>query len=195
MDEADWKVVVLGGSNVGKTSLIHRYTSKTFIDGTLPTIGVGVCTVPVPSGDPNRQIAIWDTSGEERFFAITPQLLRGAVGMILVYDRTSVVSFRCLDRFMGMFLDICAQGKLGSLPILLLGNKSDCESAIEVSEVDVLEWQTSQLIQLQYNVSAKTGDSVDEAFDAFLVEVAKPRPLERPPTLELPDSRESDACC
>jgi small GTP-binding protein len=196
VEEGDWKVVVLGLCHVGKTSLIRRYTDKDFVEGALPTIGAGFCTVKVPNGEHDASIMIWDTSGQERFAAITPSLLRGAVGMILVYDVTDHDSFLGMDKFLGMFLDTCAHGKPGSLPVLLLGNKSDCETEIAVSELEVNDWLTSNEVGLHYRVSAKTGDNVDDAFAAFITEVLRPKLLDRPPMIQLTDKPpEPTTCC
>jgi GTPase SAR1 family protein len=145
------------------------------------------------TADQDIKIALWDTSGQERFFAITPSLLRGASGMVLVYDRTNLESFKSLDKFMEMFTNTCAQGRLGSLPVLLLGNKSDCVEGIEVPERDLVGWMASNQIKLHYNVSAKTGDNVREALEAFLRELIPLRELMRLP--RLPAVEESSGCC
>jgi GTPase SAR1 family protein len=112
-----------------------------------------------------------------------------------VYDLTNAESFHDLDRFMEMFIDTCAHGELGHFPVLLVGNKSDLEGQIDGLDADVTEWANANQVQLHFHVSAKTGANVEEAFAAFLTEVIRPRPLDRPPRMELTQPPQEKGCC
>jgi small GTP-binding protein len=193
-EEGDFKVVVLGTCSVGKSSIIYRYSNKDFIDGALATVGAGVCELKVNHGKREYQLMLWDTAGEERFRSVTPSLLRGASGAILVYDLQRRESFTGLDEFLKMFLDTCAEGQGGELPVLLLGNKLDL-GEIAVSEEMVREWMSVNQIGLHFQVSAKTGQNIEEAFEAFIGLLLQPRSADRPVRLEIDGRTPNGTCC
>jgi Ras-related protein Rab-18 len=91
------KILIIGESGVGKSSLLLRFTDDLFDPSMAATIGVDF-KVKTLTVDGNRaKLAIWDTAGQERFRTLTPSYYRGAQGAILVYDATSYDSFRKLD--------------------------------------------------------------------------------------------------
>lgn len=116
---------------------------------------------------------VWDTAGEERFRSVAPSLLRGTNGLVLVYDITNAKSFNDIDLYMEMFLDTINLNPSSTLPVLLLGNKSDLEN-VEVSEEQVEDWKTRNNVEFGYRVSAKTGDGIDSAFDTLVKALVKP---------------------
>ncbi|KAI9494819.1 ras family-domain-containing protein [Zychaea mexicana] len=87
------KVVVLGATGVGKTSVVIRYVQKTFSASSTSTIGASFMTKKLTVDDCHVRLQIWDTAGQERFRAMAPMYYRGAQAAILVYDITSEESF------------------------------------------------------------------------------------------------------
>uniref|UniRef100_T1HUX1 Origin recognition complex subunit 5 C-terminal domain-containing protein n=1 Tax=Rhodnius prolixus TaxID=13249 RepID=T1HUX1_RHOPR len=94
--QATYKVLVLGDSNVGKTCIVHRYCDETYYDTYISTIGIDfkqkiICVDGTPI-----KMQIWDTAGQERFRTLTTAYYRGAMGILLMYDVTSMESFNNL---------------------------------------------------------------------------------------------------
>jgi len=163
----DLKIVVLGPAGVGKTCVIHRYCNQTFLATTFSTIGAGFFpkTIQVDSTEVNMMI--WDTAGEERFRSVAPSLLRGANGLILVYDVTYAPSLDDLEVYLTMFLETVDYDQSLPLPVLLLGNKGDIPEK-SVSEEMITQWMGKFGVVNHSIISAKTGDGVNEAFKMFI---------------------------
>lgn len=191
----DMKVVVLGSANVGKTSIINRYCNGIFIDDTLNTIGAGFFTHTVNIDDYEVTLMLWDTAGEERFRSVAPSLLRGTNGLVLVFDLTSPESFSNIDIYMEMFLDTCEVDMAHELPILLLGNKMDLNSQ-NVSDDNIQNWLTSNKVTHYFEVSAKTGLNINEAFMEFLQAIVQPLELQTGPPIQIVyNNSEKQSCC
>lgn len=163
ISSVDLKLVVLGDASVGKTSIINRYCNNQFNEDTLSTIGAGFFTHTINMADREVTLMVWDTAGEERFRSVAPSLLRGANGLILVYDVQSLPSFENLDIYMEMFLDAVNVTTMSPMPVLLLGNKADLGN-FSVGEQLVRNWKEKNHVVFSYNVSAKTGENVEDAF-------------------------------
>lgn len=96
-----FKVVMIGDSGVGKSNLLLRYTKSDFNMVSKTTIGVEFATKKVTTQDgKNIKTQIWDTAGQERYRAITTAYYRGAVGALLVYDITSMTSFKSVPQWL-----------------------------------------------------------------------------------------------
>ncbi|KAH0789257.1 small GTP-binding protein [Histomonas meleagridis] len=161
----DLKIVVLGPVSVGKTCVIHRFCNGTFLQNTQATIGAGFVPHTMHIDETEINIMLWDTAGEERFRSVAPSLLRGANGLILVYDVTNLQSFGEIEIYLNMFLDTAEFDQQQPLPVLVLGNKSDMES--QVSDETIQQWAQKHNINQTAKVSAKTGDGITEAFEKY----------------------------
>lgn len=97
-----FKVVLLGESNVGKTSLLKRFTSDEFENNAAPTVGVDYATRHVETHDHNTiDVQVWDTGGQERHHsAITAGFYRSVVGALIVFDLTNHDSFERCQRWL-----------------------------------------------------------------------------------------------
>ena len=163
----DLKIVVLGPAGVGKTCVIHRYCNQTFLTTTLATIGAGFFPKTIRIDGCEVNMMIWDTAGEERFRSVAPSLLRGANGLILVFDVTFAPSLDELEAYLNMFLETVDYDQTLPLPVLLLGNKGDIEEKA-VTEEMINDWKTNHNIPNSVIVSAKTGNNINEAFETFI---------------------------
>ena len=158
----DLKIVVLGAACVGKTSVILRYCNDSFDSDTQSTIGASFFTHVLKYNDTDVTLMLWDTAGEERFRSVAPALLRGANGLILVYDVTQQQSFEEIGTYMEMFLDNVQVDLSSTLPVLLLGNKDDMPNQV-VSKFDTERWCEKNHVSMHHRVSAKTGVGISEA--------------------------------
>merc|ERR1719231_1596660 len=98
------KVIILGDSGVGKTSLMNQYVHKRFSNQYKATIGADFLTKEVMIDDKLVTLQIWDTAGQERFQSLGVAFYRGADACILVYDITNPKSFDHLDSWRDEFL-------------------------------------------------------------------------------------------
>ena len=158
----DMKIVVLGASSVGKTSILYRYCNGVFQNGTLPTIGAGFFTHLVQIDDWNMTLILWDTAGEERFKSVAPSLLHGANALILVYDVTKKETFDEMGVYYDMFMDNVDVEMSKELPILVLGNKIDLVDSEHIADNVVKEWCKFSRIPLEFRCSALSGENISE---------------------------------
>lgn len=185
----DMKIVVLGSSYVGKTSIINRYCNGTFIEETRSTIGAGFFTHSLTVDDIEVTIMLWDTAGEERFRSVAPSLLRGANGLIIVFDITQKQSFDDIDIYLDMFLDHYKVEQDQEIPVLLLGNKTDLGNKI-IPDESIEKWKKKNHVSLYYEVSAKTGLNIEKAIEELVHEIVVPQqvydstPIKIDPTVQ-----------
>ena len=90
------KIVLIGNSNTGKTSVLLRFTSESFNDGMQNTVGVDFKIKSLQVDDKIAKVQVWDTAGQERFRSISQAYFRNAHGCIAVYDVTNKKSFDAL---------------------------------------------------------------------------------------------------
>lgn len=195
-DGIDLKIVVLGAASVGKTSIIHRYCNGIFQPDTLSTIGAGFFTHTIQVDEMEVTLLLWDTAGEERFRSVAPSLLRGANGLVLVYDVTQSATFDDLNIYLEMFLDTVQVDMACQLPVLLLGNKIDIENR-EISPAQVEAWCAKNKIVQNYLVSAKDGTNIELAMDTLVQSLLKPvQTSDRPPLQLTPvPATQNKSCC
>ncbi|XP_076837211.1 ras-related protein Rab-18-B [Brachyhypopomus gauderio] len=160
------KILIIGESGVGKSSLLLRFTDDTFDPELAATIGVDfkVKTIAV---DGNRaKLAIWDTAGQERFRTLTPSYYRGAQGVILVYDVTKRDSFTKLGNWLNELETYCTRNDLVKM---LVGNKIDKDNH-EVDRNEGLKFARKHSM-LFIEASAKTRDGVQCAFEELVEKI------------------------
>nr|GMD94097.1 ras-related protein Rab7 [Ipomoea batatas] len=133
------KVIVLGDSGVGKTSLMNQYVHKRFSHQYKATIGADFVTKELLIDDRLITLQIWDTAGQERFQSLGVAFYRGADCCVQVYDVNVMRSFDSLDNWHEEFLK-------------------------QVSEKKAQEWCSSKGNIPYYETSAKEDLNVDAAF-------------------------------
>uniref|UniRef100_A0A8D3EFS3 small monomeric GTPase n=1 Tax=Scophthalmus maximus TaxID=52904 RepID=A0A8D3EFS3_SCOMX len=136
------KILIIGESGVGKSSLLLRFTDDTF--------------------DPEQA----DTAGQERFRTLTPSYYRGAQGVILVYDVTRRETFAKLDNWLNELETYCTRNDLVKM---LVGNKIDKENH-ELDRAEGLKFARKHST-LFIEASAKTRDGVQCAFEELVEKI------------------------
>lgn len=163
---AQFKLVLLGESAVGKSSIVHRFVKNTFDDMRESTIGAAFLTQTITLDDLNTTIKfeIWDTAGQERYKSLAPMYYRNANAALCVYDITSQSSFQ---KAQDWIKELKRQAPDG-IVIGLVGNKADMEDDRQVQALDVEEYiqiMSQDLAKVIYaECSAKTGDGVLDIF-------------------------------
>merc|ERR1711935_753877 len=122
------KVIILGDSGVGKTSLMNQYVNKKFSNQYKATIGADFLTKEVQVDDRLVTMQIWDTAGQERFQSLGVAFYRGADCCVLVYDVNNGKSFDNLDNWRDEFLIQASPTDPDNFPFVVLGNKVDHEN-------------------------------------------------------------------
>jgi Ras-related protein Rab-7A len=119
------KVIILGDSSVGKTSLMNKYIRKTFFASYKATIGADFLTKQINSETDIITLQLWDTAGNERFQSLGVAFYRGTDACILVFDITNQKSFQNLQHWYDEFLILTSPTNPESFPFILIGNKTD----------------------------------------------------------------------
>jgi Ras-related protein Rab-1A len=154
-----FKLLLIGDSGVGKSSLLLRFADHTFDDRYISTIGVDFKIRTVDLQGKTIKLQIWDTAGQERFRTIVSSYYRGAHGIIIVYDVTDRDSF---DNVKHWLSEVDRYG-VENVEKLLIGNKSDLTSKRRVDPAEAKELAERLGIQM-IETSAKQSTNVDKAF-------------------------------
>ena len=157
-----FKVLLLGNSNVGKSSLFLRFVDDIWNDTFVPTIGVDFKIKTLEIDEKKIKMQIWDTAGQERFKNIISSYYRGAHGILLIFDVTDKESFKNLSNWL---IEIEKNGNKNVLK-LLIGNKTDLEDKRVISYNQGKEF--ADTYGLKYiETSAKKNMNVKEAFETL----------------------------
>jgi Ras-related protein Rab-1A len=163
-----YKLLLIGESNVGKTSIILRYTDNQFKTSGISTLGVDVKCKYVSLNNTKIKLDIWDTAGQERFRGLAKNYFRGANGFILVYDITDKKSF---DRLKGWIND-AKEKACSDYKMIVVGNKKDCQEDRVISFDTLAEFGKKNNV-LFFEVSAKTGEGIEKIFNSMVEELLK----------------------
>jgi small GTP-binding protein len=163
-----FKVVVVGSSGVGKTSIVEFLQSGVFKAESQPTIGVQFKTYSLETDGEAVKLQIWDTAGQERFRAIAKAYFRNALGGILVFDLTNRQSFDDLNLWINDLNTLCA----ANAHVILVGNKADLLDEREIVESEAQSF--AQRYNLTYlETSAKTGANISETIVRLATEILR----------------------
>ena len=158
------KILTLGDTSVGKSSIVLRFTEEKFDDNQFSTIGIDFKTKFIKRGDSSIKVLIWDTAGQEKFQNIARQYYKGANGVLLIYDIGNRKSFQRIDFWLKELKD---NNRLEELFICLVGNKIDMEDNREITREEGEKYAKDNNI-IFFEVSAKTGDGINLLFDKVI---------------------------
>jgi small GTP-binding protein len=162
------KVVFLGDTGTGKTSLISQYIDHSFTDQTMPTVGGMGRRVCCNYRDKLVDLVIWDTAGQERYRALIPLYYRGAAAAILVFDVCEHRSFMRLQTWVTEL-----RSNVVDLILVVCGNKVDLERTVPETEAEEMAMNAGAAY---CETSAKTGFGVDHLFQTVVRLIAEMKP-------------------
>lgn len=179
-----FKIVLLGGSTVGKSALGVRFFLDKWIENTPATIGAAFMTREMIIGDKKIQVSIWDTSGAERYNSITPMYVRGSQAVIICYDLSREQSVEQATAAIHLVL------QQEPRPLLfVVGCKRDLACQPYYAPEDLRMATSDKTVRF---VSAKKGQGVQDLFNAVLESLVERGPVEVPPDIVNLDEPEID---
>ena len=160
------KIVAIGDSGVGKTSLIQMFENAKFTESFKPTIGADFSNKEIRTSTGRLvTLQIWDTAGQERYQSLGTAFYRGADCCLLVYDLTSKQSFENVLMWKNNFLSKSMVSNPDSFPFLVVGNKLDLEQSqrsVAYKQLEKFSKENGEMLFVE--ASAKSNLNVEQAF-------------------------------
>ncbi|MHA2073274.1 MAG: Rab family GTPase [Candidatus Hodarchaeales archaeon] len=171
------KIILIGDSAVGKTTLRDKYMGKKFNSNYIPTLGadfVGkTALIKTNSGWKEINFQIWDLAGQPTFKQTRAMYYRGAYGALLLFDINSSESFHNLENWME---ELTKNVKSSQIILCIIGNKIDLRSDSSITTKEAKKTIQENITQkyplvnkdvIYVETSAKTGENVNRAFQAL----------------------------
>ena len=160
-----YKICIVGNGGVGKTSIVQRYTDKSFNENYIMTVGSNFSEKYIEFPEfPDYKISLllWDLAGQERFSCMRPLFYQGTRALIYVFDLTRRDTFIDLINW-----KIEVDEIVGSIPRILVGNKLDLAKQgmreITNQEADAIKEQLNACVY--FETSAKDGSNINKVFN------------------------------
>lgn len=160
-EKISFKIILLGDSTVGKTSLILRFCEGKFENESIATIGIDTKCKYLKRDNKKIELKIWDTAGQERFKSIAKNSYKGADGILLMYDISNKKTFNSVKNWIDNIKESMDLNKIG---FIVVANKCD----LDKDEWEVTEEMKEKLKETQnvkiIDTSCKSNINVDETF-------------------------------
>ena len=197
-----YKLIFLGDQSVGKSCILNRFMNDTFTEEYQATIGLDFQSKNVQIDNQDIHLLLYDTAGQEKFRALIPMYTRDANIILLVYDVTSKDSFLHLSDWLRDLTNVEKEEVI----FAVVGNKTDLDDRREVNSNEGENYAKEHDFIFK-EVSAKTGDGINELFDVILKEMLKKKtkllPHPQPKVINQqgfgggiePEVGKKDCCC
>ena len=167
------KIILVGDSSVGKSSILLKYDSNTFLDIYNATIGMDFIYKDVQVDGIKIKLQVMDTAGQEKYRSMIPSYFKGVDGIFLVFDLSQRSSFDSLDnwiKIIGNYFNITPNN------LILLGNKSDLSEirAVDKEEIDTFKDKNKNIEYRE--ISTKNKEEVDNVFEDLVKLILKDKP-------------------
>ena len=160
------KIMFIGNSSVGKTSIIKRYSKNIFSTSYISTLGIDFESKNINIDNKTINLQIWDTAGQEKYKVLSKNYYNNSNAFIIVYDITNLESFESVMNW----IDQIKENAPENVKSILLGNKSDLEEKRKISEEEGKNLAKKININF-YETSAQNGANIEKAIDNLVKDV------------------------
>lgn len=167
------KIVFIGDSSVGKTSIINQYIYGSVTPDHQPTIGIDFFAKSLKIDNKSIRLQIWDTAGQEKFRSISRSYIGRADGIFIVFDVSARSTFNKVQEWINSIKD----AGNNHVVIVLIGNKCDIERSVSSDEAKVFAYDRNIAY---YDTSAKDGTNIEEVFLYMAKNCKTNKPVEEP---------------
>ena len=168
LDCEKMNIMTLGNGAVGKTSFIIKYTENAYQEVYLSTIGIDFKCKIIKINDKKYKIYLYDTTGQERFRALTLNVIKNAQAIILMYDITNTSSFESIPGW----IKSVKESKGEDFPMILLGNKLDKNEVRQINKEDGEHLAKENGIDF-FEISNKDGTNINESVMTLINKIIK----------------------
>ena len=159
-----FKLVLIGDTCVGKSCILVRFSDDIFNDNYVTTIGVDFRFKTMVIKNKVAKIQIWDTAGQERYRSITTAYYRGAAAIIICCDCTNKESFNNVKNWIE---EIAKYTDENTVDKIVFMNKCDLSEERIIKKDEIEKFEKENRIKV-LEVSAKTGEGIDNAFEYII---------------------------
>ena len=165
----NYKIVIIGDINVGKTSILSRFRYGSFESEYMPTLGIDFFSKNLFFEDKTIRLILWDTAGQERFRSLIPSYLKNADCIIIVFDITNKESFLSLNKWLTDAKNNASENTI----YVICGNKIDLKERRTVNENEINEYIEKNTGVIYMECSAKNGQGIKDLFNVIAKNLGK----------------------
>jgi Ras-related protein Rab-1A len=163
-----FKLILVGNSGIGKSSLLLKFCCDNFNDNYTSTIGVDFKVNTIELNNKIIKLQIWDTAGQERFRSVISSYYRGAHGIFIMFDLTNIQSFNDIK----IWINETNKYANSKIIKLFVGTKSDLKQQIVVTP-DMIDQLCLDYDALYMETSSRANINVDNVFNMISQEIMK----------------------
>ena len=166
------KVTVIGTGGVGKTSLIQKFTQGTFKTDYIKTIGAQLTNYKTEINGYKIELIFWDIAGQDDFHFLRPSFYKASKAAIIVYSlEENNLGERSFKHITSWYEDV--KQFCGEIPVIIFANKVDLINVQSLDKTKIQNLVKKQNFLGYYITSAKTGQGLDDAFNALIKEIQR----------------------
>jgi small GTP-binding protein len=190
MEPPRFKVILLGDTTVGKTSIARRQAHSKFDFKMLTTVGVDHMASELTVNDQPIKLMLWDTAGQEEFASLVPMYVRGAHVCVIVGSIIDPDSCAHLELWQSRL-----EQSGEKPPIVIAINKTDLADGSSMATEEDIRTEYKKLFQHIFFVSARTGDGIEELFQQVGLMAMSQGKTESRPSIDITKEEVSDSQC
>ena len=164
----EYKIITLGDSSVGKTSIINRFINDTFDEELTPTLGIKHTFKTLEINNTKVKLSVIDTNGQEKYRSLSVSYFRHADVVLFIFNLNEPLSFNNIQEWINVFNDNNNKKKV--ILKYLIGSKSDLEQRVEQNLIDEFANNNNMLYMA---TSAKTNNQIKELFQKIGEDILK----------------------